>query len=625
MLMTGRIILIALLLAVGTGVAGAAEGGGAPRVFHIDAAKGDDTKDGLAPGSAWRSLGRVNGAALRPGDKVLFRRGGAWRGQLVPVSGDASGIVTYGAYGEGEKPLLVGSAAMDRPEDWQPAGPDLLATAPLRFEPGAALADLRQARWGLHQEGGAACRLVPIPAGGEGYPGYRLECDQPGTAPNHIQLSVPGLSVRDGEYCLLPLRARCTPPAKPSRAVLMKDGPPWTAYAEPDAPFAPGAEWGAQTIRFHARHTAADARLTLFLGGALPPGSVLLLQPGTLVSATSSQPVPLSVDVGNIIFDHGASTGVKKWGVADLKQEGDYFYDARAWQVTLRSAGNPATRHRSIELALNRHIVNEGGRGHVTYEGLALRYGAAHGIGGGGTHHITVRDCDISWIGGGHQLTKPDGTPVRFGNGVEFWSGARECLVEGCRLWEIYDAALTNQGDGENVQENIAYRRNVVWNSEYSFEFWNRGPASRTRNIRFEHNTCVGAGRGWGYRQRPDPNGRHLMFYDNSSVTEGVVVRYNVFCDAKDSLLRLHGRDWTAALAMDFNCWFQREGPMLLWGREAVGADRFAAFLQPRGLEAHGIVADPKLVDPARNDYRLAPDSPARTISDGGLPPGALP
>ena len=76
---------------------------------------------------------------------------------------------------------------------------------------------------------------------------------------------------------------------------------------------------------------------------------------------------------------------------------------------------------------------------------------------------------------------------------------------------------------------------------------------------------------------------------------------------------------------MDFNCWFQREGPMLLWGREAVGADRFAAFLQPRGLEAHGIVADPKLVDPARNDYRLAPDSPARTISDGGLPPGALP
>ena len=72
----------------------------------------------------------------------------------------------------------------------------------------------------------------------------------------------------------------------------------------------------------------------------------------------------------------------------------------------------------------------------------------------------------------------PDGKPVRFGNGVEFWAGAHDCLVEGCRLWEIYDAALTNQGSGTNVQENITYRRNVIWNSEYSFEYWNRDQAS---------------------------------------------------------------------------------------------------------------------------------------------------
>ena len=160
-----------LALAAGAGVAGAAEGGGAPRVFHVDAAKGDDAKDGLAPGSAWRSLGRVNGAALRPGDKVLFRRGGAWRGQLVPVSGDASGVVTYGAYGEGEKPLLLGSAAMDRPEDWQPAGPDLWVTAPLRFEPGAPRADLRQARWGLHQEAARRAASSRSPPAAKGTPG----------------------------------------------------------------------------------------------------------------------------------------------------------------------------------------------------------------------------------------------------------------------------------------------------------------------------------------------------------------------------------------------------------------------------------------------------------------------
>jgi len=50
------------------------------------------------------------------------------------------------------------------------------------------------------------------------------------------------------------------------------------------------------------------------------------------------------------------------------------------------------------------------------------------------------------------------------------------------------------------------------------------------------------------------------MFWDNSAETEAVFVRYNIFCDATDSCLRLHGRDWTAVLTMDFNCWFSRKG-----------------------------------------------------------------
>jgi hypothetical protein len=214
---------------------------------------------------------------------------------------------------------------------------------------------------------------------------------------------------------------------------------------------------------------------------------------------------------------------------------------------------------------------------------------------------------------------------VRFDNGIEFWSDAHDCLVEGCRLWEISDAALTNQGSGTNVQENITYRRNVIWNSEYSFEFWNRMEASRTRYICFEHNTCVDAGGGWGHGQRPDPNGRHLMFYDNSAITEGVSVRYNIFCNSTDSCLRLHGRDWTTALTMDHNCWFQTRGPIVPRLDQKVGQDQFGAFQRRRGFDTHSVVADPKFVDSARHDYRLAPDSPARTIQDQGLPVGALP
>jgi hypothetical protein len=97
-------------------------GGAQALTFYVDAARGDDGQDGLKPEAAWRSLARVNRALLAPGDRVLFRQGQSWRGQLVPHSGDSSGVITYGTFGKGEKPMLLGSVAADRAEDWQTAG-----------------------------------------------------------------------------------------------------------------------------------------------------------------------------------------------------------------------------------------------------------------------------------------------------------------------------------------------------------------------------------------------------------------------------------------------------------------------------------------------------------------------
>ena len=404
----------------------------------------------------------------------------------------------------------------------------------------------------------------------------------------------------------------------------MSSGLQWTGYPTPGSPRQVGTNWSEQSVRFRATKSTNDVRLTWYLGAPLPAGATLEIQPGAFSTACCNQPLPLNADVGCVIFD-GQTTGFKKWKLADLKNDGDYFYDELDWRVFLRASANPATLHRGIELALRRHIIDEGGCAYVTYENLDLRYGAAHGIGGGSTRHITVRDCDISFIGGGLQMRREDGKPVRFGNGVEFWSGAHDNLVEGCRIWEVYDAALTNQGSGTNVQENITYRRNIIWNSEYSFEYWNREAASVTRNIRFEHNTCVDAGYGWGHRERPDPNGRHLMFYSNTAATTNVIVRGNIFCNATDSLWRLHGRDWTAQLTLDRNAWFQAKGPLLLWGKDPIGAAQFAAFQREHKLDINAVVADPQFVAPAVRDYRLSPTSPLRALTSDGAPTGALP
>lgn len=75
--------------------------------YYVDAADGDDARDGRSPATAWRSMAKVNATALSPGESVGFERGGLWRETLViSSSGEAGNPVRFGAYGSGDKPVI---------------------------------------------------------------------------------------------------------------------------------------------------------------------------------------------------------------------------------------------------------------------------------------------------------------------------------------------------------------------------------------------------------------------------------------------------------------------------------------------------------------------------------------
>jgi hypothetical protein len=614
---------LSALVSIATGLT--SHGAESGRAFYVDASAGADERDGLSAGSAWQSLRKVNKTELKPGDRVLFKRGGMWRGSLIPQSGDDGAPVTYGAYGEGPKPQLLGSLAMNRPEDWRNEGGNIWTSFsdPVTQD---VPADLKAQQWSVHSEGGA--KIAKTIEGGA----IRIRCEASGTAGHQIQLYLQGLPVVEGTNFVFEFRARSSMPFTLSRIGLSKATAPWSSYNSSKTPeFSIGTNWSGFSVRFKATQTTNDGRITFHLGGALPAGAQFEFEPVAWKQLTYRGHESIALDVGNIIFDGGPKCGVKKWSAADLKQPGDYWYSAAEGAVKLFSEANPAALHTNIEFALTRHIIEESGRHHVTYENLDLRYGAAHGIGGSSTHHITARNLDISYIGGGHQHTRPDGRPVRYGNGIEFWSAAHDNLVEGCRIWEIYDAALTNQGDDNNEERDIVYRDNVIWNSEYSFEYWNgkhpdndktREQKSKTRDILFERNTCFAAGRGWGHTQRPDINGRHLMFYHNAAATQGVIVRENIFCDSTDSCLRMQN-DWTAGLVMDRNCWFQPQGELIWFLKAHFTADQFDEYRKQSGLDAHSIVADPQFRDVRALDFRLTPASPAAALAKDGGPVGS--
>lgn len=267
---------------------------------------------------------------------------------------------------------------------------------------------------------------------------------------------------------------------------------------------------------------------------------------------------PSANELGNVIFNHGNSgCGYKVDRPDQLGRKDLRFCWVRDEQaVYMVSRRNPARRFSSIELAAKQHIIDETDCHDIVYDGLWLRYGAAHGIGGSGVQNITIVNCDVCWIGGSTLYIDEGGRGVRYGNGIEFWSAAQDILIENCRVWECWDAGITNQSNIDGVlQKNIIMRNNEIWNCEYSYEYWQQGDGARTENIVFENNVCRDAGYGWGHKRRWNPNAGHLMFYDTTAETKDFIIRGNRFERSKNCGIRLFNA-WYSSITFEENYWY---------------------------------------------------------------------
>ncbi len=597
-----------------------------PATFYVDSEKGDDTAEGLLPADPWRSLERVNKAELVPGNKILFKRGGLWRGRLFSKRGAPGAPILYGAYGKGVKPILQGSIPRDRPDQWQELRPGVWSTAPRAPKIFNQIMDLTDSMWNPSFQEEAKGTIRRTNEGGVWF--NRVTCENPGTGRNLIQLWGP--QIRETSDCLLfRIRVRSTLPFKMETAEIMLNRHPWTIGMLGKAGDTTiGSEWQTIDIILYAHEKAEPANLHLYLGGMIPAGAVFDFSPLGIWRASIEHCEPVAADVGILILNHGERWGVKKWRQEDIKEPLDYWYDPELKRVILACDANPAEKFNSVELALTQHIVNQGNCHDLVYDGLMIRYGAAHGFGGGYTRRITIRNCDLCWIGGGLQAwrknAKGDEYPVRYGNAIEFWGAAEDHLVEHNRIWEVYDAALTNQGNSDNSHQiNIIYRHNVIWNSEYSFEFWNRPAVARTENILFEHNTCVDAGYCWSHKQRPDINGAHMMFYRSPSATTNFVVRNNIFANSTEVCLRMDS-DWRNGLVMHNNLYWQAGKNVIRWLiKDHFGPADFQSYQAATGLDCASLFAEPLFVNPGARDYRLRPDSPGITLATDGGPVGA--
>ncbi|UCC21782.1 MAG: hypothetical protein JSW23_08185 [Planctomycetota bacterium] len=107
--------------------------------YYIDSGKGDDNNNGTSPEKSWASLDRVNKVVFAPGDKILFKAGTTYTGQLKPQGSGAQGKpIIIDMYGHGSKPRIDGRGAvldtllLENVEYWQVSNLEITNLGPTR-------------------------------------------------------------------------------------------------------------------------------------------------------------------------------------------------------------------------------------------------------------------------------------------------------------------------------------------------------------------------------------------------------------------------------------------------------------------------------------------------------------
>jgi len=89
---------------------GSSAGSPPETTYYLDSANGSDDGRGTTSSAAWKTLAKVNATTFHAGDRILFKSGGAWTGQLWPKgSGTAERSIIIGKYGGETTPVINGA------------------------------------------------------------------------------------------------------------------------------------------------------------------------------------------------------------------------------------------------------------------------------------------------------------------------------------------------------------------------------------------------------------------------------------------------------------------------------------------------------------------------------------
>ena len=203
-----------------------------------------------------------------------------------------------------------------------------------------------------------------------------------------------------------------------------------------------------------------------------------------------------------------------------LKNNGDIFVDSVYLKSQLHKNSFRYLYYKGSDPRLLGHIclpVRAHGVSSITncdIEGIVVMGFAMHGM--CALTGCTVKGCRLDVIGGSVQIGFSRW--VRFGNGIEFWSGTHDNSVENCVISRTYDCGTTIQANGNiaNGQKNITIKNNVIYHCRQAFEhFLNPKDKSLLNydNCHFTGNICID--NGWNDFDSPEARDAQILSYEN--------------------------------------------------------------------------------------------------------------
>ena len=195
--------------------------------------------------------------------------------------------------------------------------------------------------------------------------------------------------------------------------------------------------------------------------------------------------------------------------------------------------GNPGDVYDSIELMYRGNLI--GGASNVTLDNICIKYTGSHGIGMGTVENLTVRNCEVGYIGGSVQYFR-DHYFVRFGNGIEVYGGCKNFTIDNCYVYQCYDAGITHQlqlgGANPATHETVRFTNNVIEKCIYNIEYF-MGKAENPETTRFmkdilyKGNILAYSGEGWGHDPSRSASIKGWPHHNNHA--EDFVIEENVF------------------------------------------------------------------------------------------------